>query len=87
MNIIGTLILMFNPGRNNPNFLVPACILLFLGIWIEKGIGLIVPGSGAFALGRSGRLCAQLGGNLRYPGHTIARHLCRHHAGQTGPDY
>jgi len=24
--------------------LVPACILLFLGIWIEKGIGLIVPG-------------------------------------------
>jgi molybdopterin-containing oxidoreductase family membrane subunit len=25
-------------------FIVPACILLFLGIWIEKGIGLIVPG-------------------------------------------
>jgi len=23
---------------------LPACILLFLGIWIEKGIGLIVPG-------------------------------------------
>ena len=24
--------------------LFPACVLLFLGIWIEKGIGLIVPG-------------------------------------------
>ena len=44
MNVIGTLTLAFNPGKNNPKFLVPACILLFLGIWIEKGIGLIVPG-------------------------------------------
>jgi molybdopterin-containing oxidoreductase family membrane subunit len=34
----------FNPGKNNPKVLVPACIFLFLGIWIEKGIGLIVPG-------------------------------------------
>jgi molybdopterin-containing oxidoreductase family membrane subunit len=24
--------------------LFPACILLFVGIWIEKGMGLIVPG-------------------------------------------
>ncbi len=44
MNVIGTLTLAFNPGRNKPIVLVPACILLFLGIWIEKGIGLIVPG-------------------------------------------
>ena len=44
MNVIGTLTLAFNPGRNHPKFLVPACVLLFLGIWIEKGIGLIVPG-------------------------------------------
>ena len=44
MNVIGTLTMAFNPGRNNPKFLVPACALLFLGIWIEKGIGLIVPG-------------------------------------------
>ena len=42
--LIGTLTLAFNPGKNNPKVLVPACILLFLGIWIEKGIGLIVPG-------------------------------------------
>jgi Ni/Fe-hydrogenase subunit HybB-like protein len=44
MNLLGTLILAFNPGRNHPKVLFPACILLFLGIWIEKGIGLIVPG-------------------------------------------
>lgn len=44
MNVIGTLTLGFNPGKNNPRVLVPACALLFLGIWIEKGIGLIVPG-------------------------------------------
>jgi molybdopterin-containing oxidoreductase family membrane subunit len=44
MNLLGTLSLIFFPGRNNPILLFPACILLFLGIWIEKGIGLIVPG-------------------------------------------
>jgi molybdopterin-containing oxidoreductase family membrane subunit len=44
MNLIGTLMLAFNPGRNNPKVLFPACVLLFLGIWIEKGMGLIVPG-------------------------------------------
>jgi len=26
------------------NLMVPACILPFLRIWVEKGIGLIVPG-------------------------------------------
>ena len=44
MNLIGTLTLAFNPGKNKPIVLVPACILLFLGIWVEKGIGLIGPG-------------------------------------------
>ncbi len=44
MNVLGTLILAFNPGRKNPLFMLPACVLLFIGIWIEKGIGLIVPG-------------------------------------------
>ena len=44
MNLIGTLTLAFNPGKNNPRVLVGACVLLFLGIWVEKGIGLIVPG-------------------------------------------
>jgi molybdopterin-containing oxidoreductase family membrane subunit len=44
MNLIATLTLAFNPGKNDPKVLFPACILLFLGIWIEKGMGLIVPG-------------------------------------------
>jgi len=44
MNLIGTLTLAFNPGKNNSRVLVVACVLLFLGIWVEKGIGLIVPG-------------------------------------------
>ena len=44
MNVLGTLILAFKPGGNRPIVLVPACILLFLGIWIEKGIGTIIPG-------------------------------------------
>jgi molybdopterin-containing oxidoreductase family membrane subunit len=43
-NIIATAILMLNPGRNNPKVLLPASALLFASIWMEKGIGLIVPG-------------------------------------------
>jgi len=44
MNLVGTLALAFTPGRSNPLWFLPACILLFVGIWIEKGMGLIVPG-------------------------------------------
>ena len=44
MNIVATLVLMLNPGKNNPRVLLPASALLFASIWMEKGIGLIVPG-------------------------------------------
>jgi molybdopterin-containing oxidoreductase family membrane subunit len=44
INLIGTLILAFNPFRDRQIFLMPALVLLIVGIWIEKGIGLIVPG-------------------------------------------
>ncbi len=44
LNIFGTLVLAVNPFKNSPVFLIPALILLIAGIWIEKGIGLIVPG-------------------------------------------
>lgn len=44
MNIIGTVVLAFNPGRNNPFVILPAAAILFIGIWIEKGMGLIIPG-------------------------------------------
>ncbi len=44
LNVTGTLILAVNPFKKRPIFLLPALILLIVGIWIEKGIGLIVPG-------------------------------------------
>ncbi len=44
LNILGTIILAVNPGNNSPKVLFPACVILFVGIWIEKGIGLIIPG-------------------------------------------
>ncbi|MBW1634826.1 MAG: polysulfide reductase NrfD [Deltaproteobacteria bacterium] len=44
VNLIATLVLAFNPGKNNPKVLLPACAFLFVAVWMEKGIGLIVPG-------------------------------------------
>jgi len=44
INVLGTLILAFNPFKERQIFLLPALVLLIVGIWIEKGIGLIVPG-------------------------------------------
>ncbi len=44
LNVIATVALMIHPVRRNPRWLVPACILLFVSIWIEKGIGLVIPG-------------------------------------------
>jgi len=44
INLIGTLILAFNPFKDRQILLMPALVLLIIGIWIEKGIGLIVPG-------------------------------------------
>jgi Ni/Fe-hydrogenase subunit HybB-like protein len=44
MNIVGTLLFAFNKNMSNFKIVVPTCILLFVGIWIEKGLGLIIPG-------------------------------------------
>ncbi len=44
VNLAATLVLAFNPGKNNPKVLLPACGFLFIAVWMEKGIGLIVPG-------------------------------------------
>jgi len=44
INLLGTLILAFNPFKERQIFLLPALVMLIVGIWIEKGIGLIVPG-------------------------------------------
>jgi molybdopterin-containing oxidoreductase family membrane subunit len=37
------LVMLYLPASRNPHLLNAACILLFVGIWIEKGMGLIVP--------------------------------------------
>ncbi len=44
LNVCSTIILMIHPLRRNPRWLMPACATLFLGIWVEKGIGLVIPG-------------------------------------------
>ena len=44
LNVMATIVLMIHPLRRNPRWLIPACATLFVGIWIEKGIGLVIPG-------------------------------------------
>jgi molybdopterin-containing oxidoreductase family membrane subunit len=44
LNVAATVTLMIHPLRRNPRWLMPACAILFVGIWIEKGIGLVIPG-------------------------------------------
>ena len=44
LNVLATVALMIHPLRRNPRWLMPACAMLFVGIWIEKGIGLVIPG-------------------------------------------
>ncbi len=44
LNVLATVLLTFHKLRNNFKILFFACLILFIGIWIEKGFGLIVPG-------------------------------------------
>jgi molybdopterin-containing oxidoreductase family membrane subunit len=44
LNLVAVLLLMFNRTRLAPQTLNLACVLAFVGIWIEKGMGLVVPG-------------------------------------------
>jgi len=44
LNVGATVVLTIHPLRRNPRWLIPACGLLFLAIWMEKGMGLVVPG-------------------------------------------
>jgi molybdopterin-containing oxidoreductase family membrane subunit len=44
LNVLATAALMIHPLRRNPRWLMPACAVLFFGIWVEKGIGLVVTG-------------------------------------------
>ncbi len=51
MNTIGFLIFLLPRFRKNFITLNIGCVLIFIGIWIEKGIGLIIPGFIPDALG------------------------------------
>ncbi len=44
MNLAATIILTLHPLRKSPRWLIPACVLLFVSIWMEKGLGLVIPG-------------------------------------------
>jgi molybdopterin-containing oxidoreductase family membrane subunit len=44
INAAATVAMMIHPIRRNRRWLAVSCAALFVGIWIEKGIGLVVPG-------------------------------------------
>ncbi|MEN9361756.1 MAG: polysulfide reductase NrfD [Verrucomicrobiota bacterium] len=44
LNILGTLLLTVHLTRRREGWRTLACALIFIGIWIEKGMGLIIPG-------------------------------------------
>lgn len=44
LNVVATVILTFHSLRKNLKSLSFACAILFVAIWIEKGMGLIIPG-------------------------------------------
>lgn len=44
LNILATTILTIHAFRKNFKWLTFACIILFVAIWIDKGMGLIIPG-------------------------------------------
>ena len=43
-NVLATVLISFRALRENHAVLVPACFVLFIAIWIEKGLGLVIPG-------------------------------------------
>ncbi|HUH13426.1 MAG TPA: NrfD/PsrC family molybdoenzyme membrane anchor subunit [Longimicrobiales bacterium] len=44
LNIAATVALSIHPLRRNPRVLMICCAVLFVAVWIEKGVGLVVPG-------------------------------------------
>jgi molybdopterin-containing oxidoreductase family membrane subunit len=44
INAVATIALLFERVRNNMRLLSIACVMLFIGIYIEKGMGLVIPG-------------------------------------------
>jgi molybdopterin-containing oxidoreductase family membrane subunit len=44
LGIVAAIMLVIPKVRNTPKYLAIACGIVFISIWMEKGIGLIVPG-------------------------------------------
>ncbi len=44
MNAVAAVLFLIPAVRRRPALLITACCLTFVGIWIEKGMGLIIPG-------------------------------------------
>lgn len=44
LNLVAAALFLHPRALHDFRVLVPACVLAFVGIWIEKGMGLIVPG-------------------------------------------
>ncbi|MDH5560136.1 MAG: polysulfide reductase NrfD [Deltaproteobacteria bacterium] len=44
MNIVAAVILMVEKWRRNNTLLSIACVLAMVGVWIEKGMGFVIPG-------------------------------------------
>jgi molybdopterin-containing oxidoreductase family membrane subunit len=44
LTVLATLMLLCPKVTEKPAMLITACVFAFIGIWIEKGMGLIIPG-------------------------------------------
>ncbi len=44
LNVLATVALMTHAVRRNVRWLMPTCAVLFFAIWVEKGLGLVIPG-------------------------------------------
>ncbi len=44
LNVMALVLLMFHQTRTNTNTLTIACVMAAVGVWIEKGMGFVVPG-------------------------------------------
>ena len=43
-NVGATALLTIHPLRRDRRWLMPLCVVLFVAIWMEKGMGLVIPG-------------------------------------------
>jgi molybdopterin-containing oxidoreductase family membrane subunit len=44
LNIVGTILFFLPAALRRSNLRMVACVMVVIGIWIEKGMGLIIPG-------------------------------------------